>query len=117
MVQAFLPEVKTGDRRIILADGKISGAMGRIPAPQEIRANLCAGGTAIKVELSKRQRDVCDALAPTLQKEGLIFVGLDMIGDYLTEINITSPTGIRQINQLDQLCVEAVIWDAIEKRL
>jgi glutathione synthase len=117
MVQPFLPEVKTGDRRIILADGEIAGIMGRIPAEHEIRANFRVGGTAAKAEITPKQRAICEALAPELKKEGLIFVGLDVIGDWLTEINITSPTGIPAMNRLYGIQVEATIWDAIEARL
>jgi glutathione synthase len=117
MVQPFLPEVKTGDRRIILADGKIAGVMGRIPAEHEIRANFRVGGTAAKAEITPKQREICEALAPELKKEGLIFVGLDVIGDWLTEINITSPTGIPAMNRLYGIQVESAIWDAIEAHL
>jgi glutathione synthase len=117
MAQSFLPEVRTGDRRIILADGKLAGAIGRIPAADEIRANFRVGGSAAKVELTSRQRDICDALDPVLRSEGIIFAGIDVIGDYLTEINITSPTGIRPINAAMGIAVEAILWDAIEKYL
>ncbi len=117
MVQMFLPDVKTGDRRIILADGKVAGVMGRIPPEHEIRANFRVGGTAAKAELSKRQKEICDALEPVLREKGLLFVGLDVIGDYLTEINVTSPTGIRPMNRLYGIKVEAILWDAIESYL
>ena len=117
MVQPFLPEVKTQDRRIILADGKVAGVLGRIPAEHEIRANFRVGGTAAKAALTKRQSEICEALEPVLRDEGLLFVGLDVIGDWLTEINITSPTGIRPMNRLYGIEVEAVLWDAIESHL
>ena len=117
MVQVFLPEVKTGDRRIILIDGKIGGIMGRIPAEHEIRANFRAGGSPAKAELTKKQREICEALGPLFKEKGLIFVGLDVIGDYLTEINITSPTGMVQMNALNGTKLQADIWDAIEGRV
>lgn len=114
MVQAFLPEVKTGDRRIILIDGKVGGVMGRIPAENEIRANFRVGGTAAKAELTPKQREVCDLLGPMLKEKGLIFAGIDMIGDYLTEVNLTSPTGMVQMNKLYGIKLEAMFWDAVE---
>jgi glutathione synthase len=117
MVQPFLPEVATGDRRIILIEGSVGGVMGRIPAEHEIRANFRVGGTAAAVELSPRQQEICDALAPALRQYGLIFVGLDVIGDYLTEINVTSPTGLVAMNKLYDTTLQADIWDAIEARL
>jgi len=100
VVQAFLPEVKTGDRRIILIDGKFAGAIGRIPAEHEIRANMRVGGTPTKVELTKKQNDICAALEKPLRERGFIFAGVDVIGDYLTEINITSPTGLAAVEKL-----------------
>jgi glutathione synthase len=114
VAQKFLPEVKDGDRRIVMIDGKISGAIGRIPAQGEIRANMRVGGTPAKAELTKRQRDICDAVGLVLKKEGLLFVGLDTIGDWLTEINITSPTGIRAINNLYGVNLEREFWDVVE---
>lgn len=117
IAQKFLPEVKTEDRRIILVDGEIGGAVGRIPATGEIRANIRVGGTAAKVTLTSKQRDICEALRQPLKENGLIFVGLDVIGDWLTEINITSPTTLRAVNQLQGGKLEAKIWDAIEARL
>ncbi len=118
VVQKFLPEVKTGDRRIILIDGEIGGIMGRIPAEHEIRANFRVGGTAVKAELTPRQREICEALGPLLKEKGLIFAGLDVIGDWLTEINITSPTGLAPMNRLYGKFGSArreEIWDAIER--
>lgn len=117
MAQRFLPEVKTEDRRIVLIDGDIAGAIGRIPAQHEIRANLRVGGTAAKVELTKRQHEICEALKPFLKEKGLLFVGLDTIGDYLTEINVTSPTGLVSINTLYNKTLEVDIWNAIESKL
>lgn len=117
MIQPFLPEVKTGDRRIILIDGKVSGVMGRIPAEHEIRANFRVGGSPAKAELTPKQRNICETLGPLLKAKGLVFSGLDVIGDYLTEINITSPTGLVQMNKLNGTKLEADLWDAIEARV
>ena len=116
IVQAYLPEVRQGDKRIILTDGVAVGAVNRVPAPGEARSNLHVGGTAEKAELSPRDREICDAIGPALSERGLIFVGIDVIGDYLTEINVTSPTGIQEINRLDGVHLEVGIWDAIEAR-
>jgi glutathione synthase len=117
MVQPFLPEVKTQDRRIILIDGAVGGVMGRIPAEHEIRANFRVGGSPAKAELTKKQREICEVLGPILKAKGLLFVGLDVIGDYLTEINVTSPTGLVQMNALNNTTLEATIWDAIETNI
>lgn len=117
MAQPFLPEVKNKECRVILIDGKIEGAMRRIPAKGEIRSNLRVGGTAAKVTLSRRQREICEAVGPLLRQEGLVFAGLDLIGDRLTEINITSPTGMVSINKLHGTKLESKFWDAVEERL
>ena len=117
MVQAFLPEVRTGDRRIVLIDGRVGGVMGRIPAEHEIRANFRVGGSPAKAELTPKQREICEVLGPIFKAKGLVFVGLDVIGDYLTEINITSPTGLVQMNKLNGTKLEADVWDAVEGRL
>ncbi len=116
MVQRYLPEVRDGDKRIILVDGEPVGAMRRLPAPGEMRANLGAGGRPEKTELSDTDRGICEAIGPALQSRGLIFAGIDVIGRYLTEINVTSPTGIQEIDRFDDICIEARIWDAIEAR-
>ena len=116
IVQEYLPAVRHGDKRIILADGKAVGATNRIPAEGEARSNLHVGGRAAKTELTPREIDICDAIGPTLKEYGLIFVGIDVIGDYLTEINVTSPTGIQEINRFNDAALEADIWDAIETR-
>jgi glutathione synthase len=116
MVQRYLPEVRRGDKRIILVDGEPVGAVMRIPAAGEARANLHVGGTAVKTELTARERDICAAIGPTLAEQGLLFVGIDVIGDYLTEINVTSPTGIQEINRLDGARLEVLVWNAIERR-
>ena len=117
MVQKFLPEVKTQDKRIVLIDGEIGGAIARIPETGEIRANMRVGGVATKTDLTTKQLEICEALRAPLKEKGLIFVGLDVIGDYLTEINITSPTGLRAINCLYKTYLERDIWDAIEKKI
>ncbi len=117
MVQRYLPEVRKGDKRIILVDGEPMGGVMRVPAQGEARANLHVGGRAEKTELTDREREICAAIGPALRQRGLIFVGIDVIGDYLTEINVTSPTGIQEINRLDGVKIEAKIWDAIEGRL
>jgi glutathione synthase len=114
IVQKYLPEIRQGDKRIILIDGEPVGAVSRVPSEGESRANFHAGGQAQKTVLTDRDREVCDRLGPALRERGLIFVGIDMIGDYLTEINVTSPTGIHEINRLDGVKLEATLWDAIE---
>jgi glutathione synthase len=116
IVQRYLPEIKAGDKRIILIDGEYAGAVNRIPLDGEARANFHAGGRAEKTSLSAREREICAAIGPTLKERGLIFVGIDVIGDYLTEINVTSPTGIQEINRLDGVALEEPLWDAIERR-
>ncbi|GHF15601.1 glutathione synthetase [Kordiimonas sediminis] len=117
MVQKFLPEVKNGDKRIILIDGKPAGAINRVPADGEVRSNLVAGGRAEKSILTKREEEICARLSAELSDRGLIFVGIDVIGDWLTEINVTSPTGLQAINAYDDACLEADIWNAIEAKL
>ena len=117
MVQEFLPEVVRGDKRIILVDGEAVGAINRVPADGEIRSNLVAGGTAKQSGLTAREQEICDRLKPELKKRGLLFVGIDVIGDWLTEINVTSPTGLLAINKFDGVCLEATIWDAVETKL
>ena len=101
MVQRYLPEVRQGDKRIILVDGEAVGAVNRVPAAGEARSNMHVGGRPEKAELTARDREICAAIGPTLRERGLIFVGIDVIGDYLTEINVTSPTGIQEINRFD----------------
>ncbi len=116
IVQKYLPEIRKGDKRIILIDGKPAGAVSRIPQDGEARANFHAGGSAGKTQLTRREQEICEAIGPTLRAQGMIFVGIDVIGDYLTEINVTSPTGIQQINQLDGSDLESILWDAMEAR-
>ena len=117
MVQRYLPEVREGDKRIILIDGKAVGAINRIPAEGEARSNMHVGGRPVKAALDARDREICDAIGPTLAERGMLFVGIDVIGGYLTEINVTSPTGLQEINRFDGVTLEATLWDAIEARL
>jgi len=117
MVQAFLPDVSKGDKRIVLVDGKPAGAINRLPKDGEIRSNLAAGGRADATELTAREIEICDALGPELAKRGLLFVGIDVIAGHLTEINVTSPTGIVGIDQFNGTDTPAVIWDAIEAKV
>ena len=117
MVQKFLPEVVKGDKRIILIDGEAVGAINRVPAEGEVRSNLVAGGTAVRSSLTDREKQICDTIGPDLKARGLTFVGIDVIGDWLTEINVTSPTGLQSVNQFDGTKLEAQIWDAVEKKL
>jgi glutathione synthase len=116
VVQRYLPEVREGDKRIILIDGEPAGAVNRIPPKGEARSNLHVGGKAVRAALSSRDREICEAIGPALKDKGLIFVGIDVIGDYLTEINVTSPTGIQEIDRFDGVNLSARIWDAIEAR-
>jgi glutathione synthase len=117
IVQKYLADVRKGDKRIILIDGKAAGAINRVPAEGEARSNMHVGGRAEKATLTKREREICEAIGPELKRRGLIFVGIDVIGDYLTEINVTSPTGIQEIDRFDGTDLSALVWDAIEARL
>jgi glutathione synthase len=114
MVQEFRPEVKQGDKRIILVDGEIAGALNRVPQAGETRSNLHVGGTSAPSGLTERDREICARLKSELKRRGLIFTGIDVIGPYLTEINVTSPTGIRQIQAFGGNDIAAMIWDVIE---
>ncbi len=116
IAQRYLPEVRQGDKRIILIDGKAVGVVNRVPAEGEARSNMHVGGKAVKAALTRRDREICEIIGPELERLGLIFVGIDVIGDYLTEINVTSPTGLQQINRFDGVSLEAQIWDRIELR-
>jgi glutathione synthase len=116
MVQQYRPEVRHGDKRIILVDGEVAGAINRVPSAGETRSNLHVGGTARPTELTAREREICARLGPELKKRGLIFTGIDVIGDYLTEINVTSPTGIRQVKDFGGNDIAAMIWDAVEAK-
>ena len=117
IVQQYLADVREGDRRIILVEGKPIGAINRIPAEGESRSNMHAGGKPTSWRMTPREHEICEALAPVLAERGLIFTGIDVIGDYLTEINVTSPTGLQEVNRFDGVSLEAQIWDAIEHRL
>src|SRR4249919_899305 len=118
MLQAFLPEVMDGDKRIVLVDGEVAGAINRKPKSGDIRSNLAAGGTAEASELTETEREICAALAPELKRRGLLFVGIDVIGGrWLTEINVTSPTGIVAIDKFNGTDTPALIWDVIERRV
>ena len=118
MVQAFLPDVAKGDKRIVLIDGEVAGAINRLPGEGEIRSNLAVGGSAEKSALTDKEREICAMLGPELKKRGLLFVGIDVIGGtWLTEINVTSPTGIVAIEKFDGTDVAGMIWDAIEAKV
>jgi glutathione synthase len=118
MIQAFLPGVAKGDKRIVLIDGEVAGAVNRVPGEGEIRSNLAVGGTAAKTELTAREEEICAALGPELKARGLLFVGIDVIGgEWLTEINVTSPTGIVAIDRFNGTDTPGRIWDAIESKL
>lgn len=116
IAQRYLPEIRQGDKRIILVDGEPAGAVNRVPQPGEARANFHAGGAGYGTELTGREKEICREIGPILKEKGLLFVGIDVIGGYLTEINVTSPTGIQEINGFDGIQIEALIWDAIESR-
>jgi glutathione synthase len=117
MVQRYIPEIRQGDKRIILIDGRPAGALNRVPPEGEARANLHVGGRAERAELTRRDQEICEMIGPTLHERGLIFVGIDVIGDYLTEINVTSPTGLQEIDRFDGVNLSAQIWDVIERRI
>ncbi|MEJ2623443.1 MAG: glutathione synthase [Pseudolabrys sp.] len=116
VVQAFLPNIKLGDKRIILVDGEYAGAVNRIPAADDLRSNMVRGGSPADTELTPREREICETIGPTLRERGLLFVGIDVIDGNLTEINVTSPTGIRAIRNLGGADIAAMIWDKIEAR-
>ncbi|MBM3597168.1 MAG: glutathione synthase [Alphaproteobacteria bacterium] len=117
IVQRYIPDVRKGDKRIILVDGVAGGAVLRVPPKGEARANLHVGAKPVKTKLTKREREICESIGPALRERGMIFVGIDVIGDYLTEINVTSPTGLQEIRRFDGVALEEKIWDAIEGRL
>jgi glutathione synthase len=117
VVQRFLAEVSEGDKRIILVNGAAAGAVNRVPAPNDIRSNMVRGGAAKPTDLTAREREICETIGPELKKRGLIFVGIDVIAGNLTEINVTSPTGIRAIKKLGGPDLAAAIWEAIERKI
>jgi len=116
VVQKFLPAVKDGDKRVILVDGEYAGAVNRVPAADDLRSNMVRGGVPKATELSARERHICERLGPALRERGLLFVGIDVIDGFLTEINVTSPTGIRAIKNLGGPDIAAQIWDKIEAK-
>lgn len=116
IAQKFLPDVAEGDKRVILIDGVAVGAINRVPAKGETRSNMHVGGRPEKVEMSARDLEICDRIGPLLREKGQIFVGIDVIGGNLTEINVTSPTGIMELDRFDGINVSKMIWEAIEKR-
>ncbi|HEY2135001.1 MAG TPA: glutathione synthase [Xanthobacteraceae bacterium] len=116
VVQRYLPAVKQGDKRIILVDGEFAGAVNRVPAADDLRSNMVRGGAAESTQLTPREREICERLGPALRERGLLFTGIDVIDGYLTEINVTSPTGIRAIRRLGGPDIAAMIWDKIESK-
>ena len=117
IAQRYLKEVRGGDKRIILVDGEPVGAINRVPAETDARSNMHVGGRAEHSELTAREQEICERIKPTLQEQGFIFVGIDVIGDYMTEINVTSPTGIREVKNFSGTDIASLVWDAIEKRV
>ena len=117
IVQKYLPAVRKGDKRVILIDGEAVGAINRVPAEGETRSNMHVGGRPEKVGLTDRDLEICATIGPLLKEKGQVFVGIDVIGDYLTEINVTSPTGIQELERFDGVNIAAKVWDAIEARL
>lgn len=117
MAQQYVPEVRQGDKRIILIEGEPAGAVLRVPADDDTRANFHTGGRAVRTELTDREREICSRIGPVLRERGVIFAGIDVLGDYLTEINITSPTGLREIKELDGVALEAAVLDAVAARV
>jgi len=117
IVQKYLPDVTKGDKRVILVDGRPVGAINRVPAKGETRSNMHVGGRPEKIGLSARDQEICEKIGPLLRDKGQVFVGIDVIGDYLTEINVTSPTGIQELERFDGINVAEKIWQAIEAKL
>jgi glutathione synthase len=117
IVQRYIPQVRQGDKRIILVDGEAVGAFNRVPAEGEARSNMHVGGRPEPIEMSVRDREICATIGPELKNRGLIFAGIDVIGDYLTEINVTSPTGIQELRRFGGPDAAKLIWNAIERRL
>jgi glutathione synthase len=116
-VQRYVPQVRQGDKRIILVDGEPVGAINRVPAAGEARSNMHVGGRPEKTVLTPREQEICRRIGPELKDRGLVFTGIDVIGDWLTEINVTSPTGIWEIRRFDGTDIAALVWDAIERRV
>ncbi|MCA1490275.1 glutathione synthase [Sinorhizobium alkalisoli] len=116
IAQEYLPSVRKGDKRILLVDGEPVGAINRVPAEHDARSNMHVGGRAEATELTAREREICARIGPALKQRGFLFVGIDVIGDYMTEINVTSPTGIREVKRFGGADVASLLWDAIEKK-
>lgn len=116
MGQRYLPEIRQGDKRIIVLNGEPLGAVLRVPLEEETRGNIHVGGQCVRTDVTPRDREICEALSPLLRQDGLYFVGLDVIGNYLTEVNVTSPTGIQEINALNDVHLENQVIDFIEQR-
>ena len=116
VIQKFLPDVKDGDKRILLVDGDYAGAVNRVPAADDLRSNMVRGGSPKETELTPREREICQRLGPHLRERGLLLVGIDVIGDYLTEINVTSPTGIRAVKNVGGPDIARMVWDTIEAK-
>jgi glutathione synthase len=116
IAQGYLPAVRKGDKRIILVDGEPAGAINRVPADNDARSNMHAGGKAEPTELTAREREICARIGPALKERGFLLVGIDVIGDYMTEINVTSPTGIREVKKFGGADISSLLWDAIEKK-
>ena len=116
IAQRYIPEVRDGDKRIIVVEGEPAGAVLRVPQHYETRANFHVGGTAAKTSLTAREREICARIGPALREHGIVFAGIDVIGDWLTEVNVTSPTGIQEINRLDGVRLEKLVLDAVERR-
>jgi glutathione synthase len=116
VIQKFLPAVKQGDKRILLVDGEFAGAVNRVPAADDLRSNMVRGGAPKETQLTAREQEICKRLGPVMRERGMIFVGLDVIGDQLTEINVTSPTGIRAVKNLGGPDAAVMVWDKIEQK-
>jgi glutathione synthase len=116
VVQRYVPDVRKGDKRIILVDGVAMGAINRVPAAGEARSNMHVGGRPEKTALTEREQEICARIGPALKERGMIFVGIDVIGGYLTEVNVTSPTGLQEIARFDGVHLETAIWEAIEAK-
>ena len=117
MVQAFLPAVSEGDKRIILVDGKPAGALNRRPKSGQVRSNLVVGGTAEATELTDADKRICEAIGPELRQRGLMLTGIDVIGGRLTEVNVTSPTGVQAVKKLSGIDIPAIFWDGVQEKL
>jgi glutathione synthase len=116
IAQQYLPDVRKGDKRIILVDGEFAGAINRVPAEHDSRSNMHVGGRAEPTELTTREKEICDRIGPALRERGFLLVGIDVIGDYMTEINVTSPTGIREVKKFGGADIASLLWDAIERK-